>query len=301
MFLSAFSLLMALCLSASAQPDPAKPAEPAAEPPPPKYKDLQPPTADEILKGKPVDWIVLLNGDVIMTDPVQPRPGTLEKIKAQHDAVSKQAVSAKDLPDKLKKLAELEKLKITLFDSADDPEFTLELRFIERIVHFEDLIVRRISKTLDERQLPTAYELLMFLDRRARGWDGFNAVYQRFLFLEATRLAKETRWEAALLQTELLFDVDRTYPELSPLHGRITDALIKQAVADDDYRQARHFLARLESGEPAHVVVETWTTELKRIGDDIITQARAAQAAGKPRDASLTIDRAARVWSNLPR
>ncbi|MDZ4687691.1 MAG: hypothetical protein SH850_21680 [Planctomycetaceae bacterium] len=304
----ALVFLFATSVSVGAQTDPAKPTDPPPEATLPKYKDLQPPTADEILKGKPVDWIVLLNGDVILTDPVHRRPGTLEKIKAEHDAVSKQAVSAKDLPEKLKKLAELERLKITLFDSTDDPEFTLEIRFIERIVHFEDLIVRRISKTLDERQLPTAYELLMFLDRRARGWDGFDAVYQRFLFLDATRLARDARWEAALMQTELLFDVDHTYPERSSLHGRIIDALIKQAIFDDDYRQARHFLARLErflarleSREPAHAVVETWTTELKRISDDVITQARAAQTSGKPRDASLTIDRAARVWPNLPR
>jgi hypothetical protein len=295
-----FGGLLGLCFFAVCPATLIAQTEPA-EPPLPKYKDLPPPTADEILRGNPVDWIVLLNGDVIFCEPVQPRPKTLESLKAQYDAVNKQAVSAQDLPDKLKRLEELQRIKITLLDDSEDPEYTLELRFIERIVYFEDLIVRRISRLLDDRQMPTAYELLMYLDRRARGWEGFNEVYERFLFLEASRLLGERKLEAALQQAELLFDVDRTYPELSVLHGRITDALVQRAVEADDRRQGRFFLFRLQSREPTHPVVERWTAEFQQRTDDLIAQARAAQAAGRPREATQLVDRAARVWPSLSR
>jgi hypothetical protein len=288
-------------LTAQTDPPPARPAEPAAEQPLPKYRDLLPPTDEEILRGKPRDWIVLLNGDVLFVEPVQPRPQTLEKLKTQLEELRKQPATAAELPAKLRRIAELERLKVTLLDVEDDPEYTIETRFIERIVHFEDLIVRRISRLLDERQLRTAYELLMFLDRRARGWEGFNDVYHRFLFLEAGRLAREQHWEAALLQAELLFGLERGYPELSALHGRIVDALIAQAIADDDYRRARHFLNRLETRQASHPVVLARTDELRSTCEDLVAQARSAQASGRLREASQLVDRAARIWPRLPR
>lgn len=295
-------LLLGMADALPAQPDPAPANPPPEEKPLPKYKDLLPPTAEEILRGKPIDWIVLLNGDVLIVEPVKPRPKTLETLKAQHEAISRQAVSGEEaIQQKLKRLAELERLQVTLPDVQDDPEFTLETRFVERIVHFEDLVLRRIGLLLDERQLPTAYELLLYLDRRARGWDGFQSAYQRYLFLEAERLAGESRWEAALLQADLLFDANRAYPEVGALRGRIADALIGAAIADQDYRRARHFLARLESRNPGHQVAEKRSAELQGIADNLLTEARTAQTSGKPRDASRLVDQAARVWPNHPR
>ncbi|MGH7129431.1 MAG: hypothetical protein ACREIV_12745, partial [Planctomycetaceae bacterium] len=44
---------------AAAQPMPANDEEPAEEPKLPKLSEMKVPTAEELLQGKPLDWIVL--------------------------------------------------------------------------------------------------------------------------------------------------------------------------------------------------------------------------------------------------
>src|SRR5581483_12416011 len=63
------------------------------EQPLPKYADLPTPTADELLHGKPVDWVVLLNGDVLIVDPVPYRPNTLKTLQQQYDEALKARAS----------------------------------------------------------------------------------------------------------------------------------------------------------------------------------------------------------------
>ena len=47
----------------------------------PKLADMQLPTAEQLLRDPHRDWIILKTEEVIVTEPVYPRPGTLEKMQ----------------------------------------------------------------------------------------------------------------------------------------------------------------------------------------------------------------------------
>lgn len=287
--------------------NPATPATPEGTPPAPadeaklpQLKDVPLPTAEELLRGRPTDWIVLPNQDVLFVEPVQPRPDTVAKLKEQYELLQKVPITQIPLEEKLRKLAELQRLQVTLLTTDDDPEFVLELRYIFEIIYFETQIVRRISKLLDANELIPAYELLMFLDRRHRDWPGFADLYQRFLFLEANQLLSEGNAERALLSAEQLFALKSDYPDLSRLLGRIVDALIEGSVESEDFRQARHFLARLRRLQSDHFIVSKWTTALSERTRSALAVASAAESRGDFRTAAVEADRASRIWPDLP-
>ncbi len=277
------------------------PATPAPEDPPlPKLGALTTPTTDELLRGKPADWIVLLNQDVIFVEPVKPRPGTLEKLKAEYDQLLKVPTSQIPLEEKLEKLAALQRLQVTLLVDKEDPEYVIETRFIGQIMHFEDHVLRRTALLLDKADLVPAYDLLMFLDRRQRGWPGFDDQYHRYLFLEADRLAKGGQFERALVTAESLYARVPDYADLSRLCGRIVDGQIAQCIAAEDFRQARHFLGRLKRLIPDHSSVTKWSDTLTAQARDVVQQARDARQQQDYRQAALLVDQAARIWPELP-
>lgn len=299
-------LLLALSYPLQAQ-DPAvqnpesETSKPTEDAPLPKLVDLRTPSAEELLRGKPVDWVVLRNENqgVIFVEPVKLRPDTLATLKQQYEETLKIPPTILPLEEKQPKLQELQRLPVTLLGQSGDLEYVIETRFIEKIIYFEDHILKRVTLLLDEGNYSTAYELLMYLDRRHRGWPGFDDHYQRFLFLDTNHWANEGQHERALVQAEQLFAIKPDYPELSRLFGRIVDALVKQAVAHEDYRAARHFLARLRKIEPTHLTAEKWTQSLMDTTRQLLRDAKTAQQNSQHRDASILMDQAVRVWPDL--
>lgn len=284
-----------------AQPDPPATPPPAAEVevPLPKLQDVPLPEADELLRGKPTDWIVLLNKDVIFVEPVTPRPGTLELLKKEFDELQRTPVTKIPLEEKLQRLAELQRIQVTLLSDPNDPEYTIETRFIGEIIFFEDQILRRIQKLYQAGNLEKAYELLMFLDRRHRGWPGAHEAYLQFLFLETVKLADEGKFEAALLSIERLHALQADYPELSRQLGRIADGLISAGIDDGDFRRARHFLGRVQRLQPDHEQVAHWTGTLTALSQQALQSARNSRNAGDHRSAALSADHAALIWPTL--
>src|SRR5690606_26139671 len=99
------SLVCGQAPEAAATPAPTSANTPAAndEPPLPKLKEMELPSVEELLHGKPTDWIVMVNQDVLIVEPVSPRPGTLEARKAEYDALQKVPVTEIDLNEKLRR------------------------------------------------------------------------------------------------------------------------------------------------------------------------------------------------------
>lgn len=284
--------------TAPASDSPAAPAK--AEELLPKFAQLPVPATEDLLRGKPSDWIVLLNDDVLMVEPVSPRPGTLEHLKAQYDALQKIPTSQVSLDEKLDRLAQLQRLPVTLQDDSPDPEYTIEVRFISRIVYFEDNIVRRVTLLLDQKDFEPAFELLMLLHRRQANWPGYADLYHRYLFMEATRLVDAGHADEALLLGQRLHTQRPDYPELSRLLGRILDGVVTSALSRDDAREARFFLTRVGGFVSDLPEIPKWTEDLRRRAASTLEQSRQAAAAGQFREATLLADRAAVIWPALP-
>ena len=169
----------------------------------PKYKEMVLPSGEDLLKGKPFDWIVLLTGDVLVVEPVSPRNDPVSRLNiklkqaeatynrvlkykpARMADVEQQLARNRDLNvDALRgdveakltaardrvqetKLA-AQKLTVTLRDDSVDPDFLLDTRHIQLVVHFEDLLLRRAEQLIDEGRVPLAYDLLLVVNRRHR-------------------------------------------------------------------------------------------------------------------------------------
>ena len=193
--------LFALSLVAFAQPTlaHAQPGDGAL----PKYKEMTLPSGEDLLKGKPFDWIVLRTEDVLVAEPVAPRHDPVMRLTLRQKQA--EATYSRVLKYKPARLAEAEqqlvrnrdlnvevlrgeveakltaardrvqetkqaalKLSVTLRDDSVDPDYQLETRFILLVVHYEDLVLRRVEQLIDEGRVPLAYDLLLVVNRRHR-------------------------------------------------------------------------------------------------------------------------------------
>ena len=206
----------------------------------PRYPDMVLPEAVDLLRAKPFDWIVLKSQEVLVVDPVSMRPDPITRVTIKHDIAQQmynrmlknrpykiaeiesvrqysknkdQAAEADATETRLKE--ELEnareradalkpqtfKLPVTLRDGSVDPEYVLDLRLVETVIHFEDLILRRAEQLIADGRIPLAYDLLLLVARRHRD---NNLLIQSELETEEQELVRQIKSlddERAILRT----------------------------------------------------------------------------------------------------
>ena len=274
-------------------------AQEEVDPPLPKLPEMQFPTTEELLGGRPVDWVVLVDGQqVLFVEPLQPRPGTLAELATRYEASLKwpKPRNKEEQREQTEKRALLQRLTVVLADGSGESEYLLEVRLIEQILYFEDLILKRAGLLLDENQTGPAYELLMLVNRRQARWPGASEVLQRFHFVEAGLKLTAGQPEACLRSLESLASINAQYEGLSERAGEAVERLVQVAVDAGDFRAARHFLARLNRLNAEHVVGARWRGILNERAQTLMTAARTAAEAGDLSTATATVDMAARIW-----
>jgi hypothetical protein len=268
----------------------------------PKLADMQLPTAEQLLRDPHRDWIILKTEEVIVTEPVYPRPGTLEKMQVKIDAYPsfKGIRTPEALTEYRDIFDELHQLYVVLPGDDDSPEYQLHIKYIAEIRHHEDLMLRRIDVFIDEGKYRDAFEMLFVLERSHPGWPGYVKRRERLLFLEAGKKFNDGKAEIALIALEELHSTNPRFQGLKNKLGDVTGRLIADAVADENYRRARHFLLRLKSREEAHSVVSNWTNKLLGESTAALTRSQESFAAGKLAAAVDAAEMAARIWPNMP-
>lgn len=296
-----------------AQPNP--PAAATTDPedtPLPKLSELPLPTAETLLTKPPVDWIVLLKDEVLVVQPVFPRPGTLEKLAAKKKELSSAATRPKKEPGESDEdyrarmaleLAEAENLSVILPDNPDTPdkndprEYKLPIgRNVQRIIHHEDLMLRRVDQLLNDGQLTKAFEMLLIVERSFAEWPGLAERRNRLIFEEASLRQKNGRMEEALAYFEELAAVSPQYNGLKAGIGAAVDKLVGDAFANEDIRQARFFLLRLKKVDEQHPVFAKWVEQFIARSGELLKQASEAREKGQHPEALTFVERAARIW-----
>ena len=300
-----FPLLTFYAPPLRAQDDPAAEAPQPVEskdPPLPKLEDMETPTAAQLLHEPPLDWIVLKTEDVIVVEPVYPRPDTLAQMQKKIDEHNDKLKNtpATEVEQWRAERERLNHLRLTLPGDKEQPEYQLHIRFIREIIHHEDLMLRRVNESLDNRDLRGAFELIMRIERRYPDWPGVDDARNRLVFLEAEKLGESEDWEQAFAFLEELHRRQPEFPDLSDRLGKAADRLITAAAEADDYRGARHFLNRLSQREPQHSVARRWRSDLLARAEELLQQAQQAAAAHRHDEAVRRADRAARVWPAAP-
>ncbi|MCA9072379.1 MAG: hypothetical protein KDA84_25820, partial [Planctomycetaceae bacterium] len=264
----------------------------------PKYEDMPIPTVKQLLLEPPKDWIRLKKTDeVIVCEPVYPRPDTLKKLEKEREELNKnRPLGGKALEDWRKKRFDLNYLNVILPDAGDVPEFRLELEDIEEIIYHEELLLRRVDLLIKDGEQRKAFELLYQLERRLPDWPGIEDRKNFLLFMQAEGYRKKQQMESALIFFEQLHERKADYPELKDRLGDVTDALVKEATNAEDYRQSRYFLGRLRKLEPDHAIVRKWRTDLTNRATKEMDKAKAATAEGKHDTAALLAKDAISIW-----
>lgn len=268
----------------------------------PKIEEMQVPDAEELLNGEPKDWIVLKNGDVIVCEPIVPRPDTLAvrqaEIKQKMD--ERRGKSGEELERLNDEIEQLYSLVITIPEFTENPEFRLELRRIDHIIHHEDLMLQRIDALLTDGEVSVSLELLTRLEHQWPKWPGLDARHNRLLFVDAGQRQQAGHMHEALVLLTELYGRQPDFPELSQRMGEVVDAIITAAIAAGDYRQARYFLLQLAGRYKDHPVYQKHATQMLARSEQLLQEASDLQRAGRHAESAATAEEAASLWPRTP-
>jgi tetratricopeptide (TPR) repeat protein len=276
-----------------------EPAEEEDDAPLPFIEKMELPTFQRLLQGPPVDWVVMFTRKVIVCEPLAPRPGTLDDINQKIKQATRKAGDPAETDEAKSKRLALYYMPLTLTEG-EDREYKLHTRFIKEIIYHEDLMLRRVDKLLDERQVRQAYELLLALEARQDTWPGIAPRRDRLLFTESTVQLEERHTEHALALLEALLERNPAYPNLEAQFGTTADRLLTDSLEARNFREARYFLRRLARKYPNHRAVKDWTARLMQLARDAVEKAVAAERAGQSDKALDSAEEATRLWPDLP-
>ena len=158
------------------------------------------------LRSPPFDRLTLIDGTILIIDPVSPRP-----LPAREPARSKTKVRLKGTkteiplegniglpgePSKFKtpkqERAENEaddangKVKIHLLQEAEVRDFTVKRSSIKSIEYFEDILLAEGDRLVLARDFARAFECFLRVKSRNPGWTGLDDHVNRLLFAEGS-------------------------------------------------------------------------------------------------------------------
>ena len=216
----------------------------------PKYADMELPSAEELIRAKPFDWVVLKNQEVLVVEPVGPRPDTLARLTSEFDRYllrGKARFPAGD--ERLKeRRQQFQRLPITLIEPGrdQDPDYLIETKMILKIEYFEDLVLRRTSLLIDEGMIPLAYDLLMFVDRRNRDNNvRLTDNYQLLRREEATAATVDDEQARYVVSDPLPLKLAKSWPKFDEIYQRLLFTDAGQRSARGDYEGALRLLEDL--------------------------------------------------------
>lgn len=294
---------------APAQPSAAQPATdlPTVEPQRPQEQlprlaDLPIPTVEQLLKGPSRDWVILDTSEVVVTEPIAPRPNTIARVRQEQDVLRAELTktSGDEREAIRKRVDDMNFLFVVVPDSGSAEEYRLPVRRVVEIRHHEDLMIQRIDMLLSEGQIPPAMELLAQLERTWDDWPGLAGVHNRILFADADVRVQQGQAEQALMLLNELFRREPSYAGLSEKTGQVMGQITRQAIDEGRYRQAQYFLNRLSQRYADHSVFQTLSTELSALTQARIDESLAAAQAGDHRLAAVKAEEAAVIWPRTP-
>lgn len=267
-----------------------------SEPELPTLEEMSLPSAQELLSGDPVDWVVLKDGRVIVSTPVYPRPDTLKKIqdelKTLEQARGGTAAERKARTDRRKRLRNLtvalpEDVSIDLF---------LPVAQIDQIILHEDLCLQRVEKLLAQDQITQAYELLLHVEQQEPGWEKAQPAFENLLATEARLKVKDGDDFAAMAILDELAGRNLQNPALREILASIVDRRVGAAAKSRQFDSARYLLTRLTRHFPQDPVADQWKARLQNRSNELLRQARELYDQKKFREAALTAKEADFVW-----
>ena len=226
----------------------------------------------ELLRSTPFDRITLVDGTVLIVDPVSPRPlptsdpaktKRQEKVRVKGSDVEIPSGGNIGLPGepsqfKSPKQEKAEEdsddptrtVKIHLLDEADVRDFTVKRSSIKKIEYFEDLLLAEAERYSLSRDFARAFECVLRVKTRDPAWPGLDDHVNKLLFAEgsAALLAGDNDRGSRLLRE--LLGRKRDFPGLLDQLAAAYGGWIAHALELGQFSKGRRFLHELEQMAP---------------------------------------------------
>lgn len=199
-----------------------------------------------------------------------------------------------------------QKLRIRLIDNPRQ-QYDVEWRYIASLQLYEQMVLDealRLIKSGDSRE---AWEYLDFLFKNYPDLPGLEQAREDYLYLEAGRLFREKKYDAALGVLEELYRLNDRYTtgtsnDLLSVLNVVVDNLVKGYVDEAKYLAARRLLDRIEATfrDSLADVVEKWRGELIDIAKSKGAEARKMLDEGRLFEARIASREVLEIWPTLP-
>jgi peptide/nickel transport system substrate-binding protein len=306
---SPVSLMVSLVVAAaaSATPRPGGAQEPAPAPI----------GADDLLRSNPFDRITLIDGTVLIIEPVSPRPLPVYDPKQERErrrrsseknsvampieigaAVEKGKGGAKGADDAQPEDEDRrDELKIHLVQGLRNEarDFMVKRPSIKKIEYFEDLLLEEADRLVLVRDYARAFECCLRVQTRNPGWAGLADHVNHVLFREGSQALIDGDDERGLRLLRELLGRKRDYPGLLDQIAGAYGKRIERALRMGVYARGRRVLHELAEVEPQHIVVRTLRASF--IGKAMDRMKEAEAASGPARLDALAA--ALRIWPTL--
>lgn len=258
----------------------------------------------DVLRSTPFDRITLIDGTVLVVDPVSPRP--LPAYDPEKERKKKQAFRpppegnvgvpnakvATPVDEKAEELASQVTLHLLEGEVRD---FKVKRGSVKRVDYFEDLLLAEGDRWLLTRNYAKAFECYLRVRSREPGWAGLDERVNRLLFEEGSAALIDGDGERGLRLLRELFIRKADYPELADKLAKAYGARADRAFELGRYALGRKILHELEPLAPNHAVLnaarEQFISRAKQLAD------QAARETGGARLDALV--EALRVWPRL--
>lgn len=267
----------------------------------PKLEEMPLPTAAQLLTDPPRDWVVLEGDEVLVVEPIFPRPKFMEV--RQQDIAAKElervGLTGTDLERWREEREELDYLYVILPDGGASPEYRISLNRVQQIIYHEDLMLQQIDQLLAAGDLNTALELILRIEQPYPEWPELAPRHNAFLLTDLKQRMAAEDYESALVVADELYRLQPDYPGLSEQMGLAISQLVSRAVTAGDLKQAHYFLFRLDSAYANHPVYEQYAAQFSGQAQEYMDSALASREAGRHDEAATLIEEAVRAWPRL--
>jgi peptide/nickel transport system substrate-binding protein len=278
---------------------------------PPASKTETPAQAEpklDLLTVVPFDRITLIDGTVVVAEPVLPRPlPPYDPVKEEKKRRAKREIpaegnirlpgekkKAKDEPPPDEEEDDISKLSIHLLQG-EVRDFVIKRQSLKSIEYFENLLLAEGERATLARDYTRAFECFLRVQARDPKWRGLDDHVDRLLFAEGNSALLDGNAERGLRLLGELWTRRRDFPGLADKLAASNSGRAGRAFELGLYAVGRKILHDAEPLAPRHPL-------LSEVRQRFIKRATALAASAAAKDGPARVDdlaEALRVWPSL--
>ena len=191
-------------------------------------------------------------------------------------------------------------LEIELLDRPGE-RFALPWANVAGVRLFEQLVLAEGEERVKEGRFDDAQPYFELLEARYPQTSGLKEAVENFLWQQILAQFRAGRHEQTLALLVELHGRNPQRPGLANAWQRVSLELVKASLAAENYRAARGLLANLGQRFPEfqESTVAPYQAQLQSQAQALLASAKAAEAAGKLRDARVDVLRALDIWPTI--